>query len=659
MKRILSILLMICLTIPCFLFGGCGKKENQSFSSSSPEESTEEEVNDRLSGIPLEEVPGEYLVKQAKSEYKIVAKRNPGRDLATAISELQFFFKEATSIELPLVYDDEVTYSADAKYISLGANAYATGAGVSIEGKAVKSEGFYIDTVGKSIVIVGGSDIGTLYGVYGLLEREFHYDFFFTDTYSLDRNVINLPLKKYPSMVENPDIDTLQQNYGYITESTMNNYRAKTSKRTDAVVAVGETVTIHNILYILPPKEFSEEHPKWFTAENLCFTARGDETEYALMIEAAVEKSKIALTQSNALNICIGQPDLVGFCGCEACLAYAAENGGANSSVMIRFCNDLADGIYEWFATEEGKPYSRDLSVFFLAYQSVLASPTNYDIETDTYAPAGITCNEHVGVYFAADNYNFTVDMEHESNQTYVSAMKSWKVVADKFMFWFYDTNFACYMLPYDTFQAKTELYKFAKEMGAVSIFDEAQRHQTGSVAGWSILKCYLETKLRWDVNSNVNKLTEKFFKNCYGEDAEAMYDCYKEFRVLYRQAVAKKETGEIQENISSIFGQLVSRNIWPKSYLEKTLAVYTQALENAEELKEDPVKYAARRKLISSERISTLYLLLNIYMQYSEAEIAQQKAMFKEDLLNTGLTYETPSKTLDAFNAQLGISLY
>ncbi len=652
MKKIISLFLTACITVSCLLFSACRDKEK--------EEEPVAPVGTRLSNILLEEVENEYLVKQAKTDYKIVVKRNPGTDLSSAVSELQFFFKEATTIELPVVYADEVSYTADAKYICLGANDYADGANVKIAGRGVEKEGFLISTVGKSVFIVGGSDIGTLYGVYGFLEREFHYDFFFTDTYSLDRNVIDLSLKKYPDLVENPDIDTLQQNYGYITESTLNNYRYKTSKRTDAVVAVGETVTIHNILHILPVKEFAAEHPLWFTADNLCFTAGGDEAEYEAMIEATFEKSKIALTQSPALNICIGQPDLVGFCSCEHCAAFAAANGGANSSVMIRFCNDLADKIYAWFDEEEGKPYSRDLTVFFLAYQTVLSSPTKYNETTKTYTPAGITCNEHVGVYFAADNYNFTVSKDHEANATYVAAMQSWRAVADKFMFWFYDTNFACYMLPYDTFQAKAELYKMANEMGAVSVFDEAQRHQPGSAPGWSILKAYLESKLRWDVECNINELTRKFFENCYGESAQAIYECYAEFRAIYRQAVAKKDAGELSESVGSIFGQLVTKTIWPKNYLDKCVAVYTEALEKAEKYKEeDPVKYAATCKLISSERISSLYLIFSLYTQYSAEETAAMKEMYKQDLLNTGLVYETPSRALDAFNEKLGISVY
>ncbi len=654
MKRIIALFLILGITLSCFFSISCKDKEIEG------DPTTPTETSGRLSDITLEPVENEFLVKQAKSDYKIVVKRNAGTDLSAAVSELKYFFEEATTIDLPIVYDDEVTYSDSAKYISLGANAYSTAANVSISGKKVKKEGFLITTVGKSIFIIGGADIGTLYGVYGFLGRELNYEFFFTDTYSLDQNVVELTLKKYPNLVENPDIDTLQQNYGYITESTMNNYRYKMSKRTDAVVAVGDTVTIHNILYIIPPSIHGTAHPKWFTADNLCFTAHGDEEEYKAMLDVAVENSKIALKQSDALNICIGQPDLVGFCPCEHCEAFASENGGANSSVMIRFSNDLADKLYAWFETDDGKPYSRDLSVFFLAYQTVLQSPTKLNETTNEYEAAGITCNEHVGVYFAADSYNFTVDINHSANSTFVSAMRSWGAVADKFMYWFYDTNFACYLLPYDTFQAKAELYQFAHDMGAVSVFDEAQRQQLGSAPGWSILKAYIESKLRWDVSLNINEITERFFDNCYGEASDLMYDCYKEFRILYRQLVEKKETGELTENVGSIFGQLVSKNVWQKSQLDRWLAKYNQAFELLEANRpESEAKYKAACKLISSERISTLYLILSLYSEYSNEEIAMQKELYKQDLINTGLLYEGPSGSLDAFNSKIGVSLY
>ena len=75
------------------------------------------------------------------------------------------------------VNDSSLTYSADAKYISFGENAFADGSDVKVT-SAVKGNGYIIKTAGNSVFVKGGQAIGTLFGAYELLNQMFDYMFY-------------------------------------------------------------------------------------------------------------------------------------------------------------------------------------------------------------------------------------------------------------------------------------------------------------------------------------------------------------------------------------------------------------------------------------------------------------------------------------------------
>ena len=61
------------------------------------------------------------------------------------------------------------------------------------------------------------------------------------------------------------------------------------------------------------------------------------------------------------------------------------EKYGTLSSTIIQFLNDLNALIREWFETEEGKVYARDLRIVFLAYNGYEDAPATYNESTGKY----------------------------------------------------------------------------------------------------------------------------------------------------------------------------------------------------------------------------------------------------------------------------------
>ncbi len=632
MKRFILIILAIVTFLTCFSVMGCNDEENKG------------ENNNNNNNRPIDndknvvEETEFNLVSEAKSDYKIVISAEDSAEINFAVKELQLFFKEATSVDLPVVIDSAVTYSEDSHFISLGQNTVSKSAGLGTANKDVKKEGYLIKTVGKSIFIIGGDDFGTVCGVYGFLSREFNYEFYFTDTYDLDRGVIDVKLKDY-DVLDEPDIDRMQAGHSFILSSKDNMFRYRLHERAGEIMPINGNYTVHSIDILLPSGTYGAEHSDWYSANNICFVAHGNSEEYQALINTAFEETKKILKDYPDKEIMyIGQPDNASFCGCDHCKAFVEENGGANSVAILNFCNDLVDKVYAWFETDDGSAYKRDYTIYFLAYQSVLAPPVK---EVDGELVSTFDVSEHVGVLFAADAYNYIESPTHFTNENYYNSMKSWSVVAKKFKFWFYDLNFRKFLLPYDTLRYKSLLYQTAYDMGATSVFDEANRQYSIASFGWSYLKVYLESKMRWDVNADLTALTEKFFNACYGSAADTMLSTYYDYRAYYELVVQRWNAGEISANMQSIFSpDGDSAAVWDKKALTKWLDNYEIALQQAKAGAIDDAEYSKIAKMISTERISYLSIMLNNYSgMLTDADYKKYVSQVEEDLANTGIT--------------------
>ena len=64
------------------------------------------------------------LAKDGKTDYSIVIGTDADKHEKFAAEELQNLFKEATGATMPIKTEDQVSYSEDAKVISIGDNSF-------------------------------------------------------------------------------------------------------------------------------------------------------------------------------------------------------------------------------------------------------------------------------------------------------------------------------------------------------------------------------------------------------------------------------------------------------------------------------------------------------------------------------------------------------
>lgn len=612
----------------------------------------------------------DYLVEKANSNYDIVIASDASETIVTASIELQTLFEEATSIKLDIIRDDGLTHSKDNTYLSIGKNALSESANFTVSATEVKSQGFKIKTIDKTIYMLGATDRGSLYAVYEFLALEFNFEHFFTDVYDIEKNVTDRNLNSY-DVVEIPDIDQMGgPNTGYLQYIPQNANRMRVIPWSGWSIPQNTYNAVHNIMEILPAERFNkpeknpdEYHPDWYVDgdEKLtCFSAHTDledilnpysdpenPTEYDYLLDAFLEVIQNGVKKSDAEIFSISQEDNVSFCPCDYCTEIS-QTYKANSALLVLLCNNLSDKMAEWFETPEGAPYKRDLKILLFAYQETESAPVNYNSKSKTYEPSApeMKCRDNVGVHIAPLGIYSTYDLDYSINQEFTETVISWRALTDKFAFWIYDVNFSHYFYPYDSFVVRQDLYKFLAEAGTMVLNDQGQTQNIGSCTAWDNLKSYLETKLRWDTDADLAALTRRYFDFCYKSAADTMYSLYIQTRAYSNEMKQKFANGEYSGlnagNIGHIFGGINNKQLWAKSTLERWCNEYLTAFEELKQIeKTDPDGYEKAYKMICAEAASPLYILIDLYQDegvYAEQTVKDMKAKFKEYCTDAGI---------------------
>ncbi|MBR4419338.1 MAG: DUF4838 domain-containing protein [Clostridia bacterium] len=626
-----------CLIAVVILFSACfgvpsGPNNNNKDSSNSQtqEESTLTPTVSWNEGTHLfkAEKTDDFIVKNSETSYKIVISQNAGSVVRTAANELIDLLFESTGILFEIIDDQNVTFSESSKYLVLGTNALSESANIVYDYATLKSQGYRIKTVGKSVFMGGSGSYGTLYSVYGFLQHTVNYDYFYTDSWQVDKNLKQIPLYNY-DVTEVPDIEYRDATYGYVTASNQVSNRYRMMTRDTFIIPIGGGIG-HNALGWFGKDENLKTHKDWFNdpvkPTQPCYTAHGNAEEWQLMVEYAVNNLKQALMLDREKEVvlfcCEDNSDT---CNCEPCKLKKAQYG-SDSGAMLEVINAIKRGIDEWF-NGEGSEYKRELTISFYAYLGYEQAPSG-----------GIVCEEGVVPYIALIHADYMVSLLHEDNKSSYGMVEEWKAISNDIHFYYYDTNYSYYFTPYNTFDSMQDNYKYAAVSGSSCMHNLGQPNQTGISTGFSTLKVYLQSKLGWNVNSDLNVYTDKFFKGYFDVASESMRKYFDEYRL---HAVIQHDLLGYN-GYNTIYRNPLTRELWPKNLLERWIGYVDQAMESISIYEEsNPKLYKALYGHISAERINLYYLYVELYgTDASETVIASYKKAVKNDANSLGLKY-------------------
>lgn len=199
-------------------------------------------------------------------------------------------------------------------------------------------------------------------------------------------------------------------------------------------------------------------------------------------------------------------------------------------STYIYFMNKVAAKI---------KSASRnDIKPVMLAYHATQDAPVKENADGSlSLVSADMKLDELVTVYYCPIEANYYVPFDYggdaarndgtpsvkERNALALKNLRGWGMVAENVMYYFYMEHFPWhYMEFYDIFGSIQDNFRFAAENGGISMYNLGQFNESVS-SGFSRLKEYVNAKLMWNVNENVDKLIDGFFKNYFGVASKQM----------------------------------------------------------------------------------------------------------------------------------------
>ena len=620
-KKLISLFLVL---TSIFSFVACnvnGDENSESLTSSDSE-----------SGVQSTEYT---LLSNGATDYEVLYPANATSIEKIAVDEFVSFFKEATNVEIRTISDDKMV--ADGKYISVGYTELLKQTGLTYGVEELKIDGFKLKTVGDDMLVFGASDYGTLYGVYEALGYLFDFEYFYNDTYRLNKGVTSLNTLDF-DVVEIPDIEYRATGYGSLSSNNLDCYRLRMRPYPEFFIPIDGVVFHNSIRYVQNSPDFNST---WLSSsgDQLCYTAGGDEEELQKMLNASLETLKRHLVRYPITNVVTYTiEDNHNFCSCDACRDVISQYDGANSSVVILYLNRLNEMVQEWFNSEEGKPYARDLDIVFFAYNATTEAPVVFNEETQKYEGInGLKLDKGVSVMYAPIAADFTTDLTQGNNAQYYKIAKQWSDISNNMYLWLYSTNFSYYLVTYDSFDGIAENYKIAKEVKTRWIFDQAQWNEYGFSTGWSNLKSYINAKLSWDTTLDVDVLIDEFFTTYFGPAEKEMREFFSQSRVL---TTYNKEYNRLG-GLRSIYQNVLVEKFWPKSILTDWLDLCEQALQKIEPLQQtNPALYRNYYKHIAGERLSVYYMFISLYSYNTSKEvITSYQTQFKFDAESCGLT--------------------
>ncbi|MBR2498605.1 MAG: DUF4838 domain-containing protein [Clostridia bacterium] len=579
---------------------------------------------------------GENLTNVANSgidgntdDYRIVIPENADGNERTAAHELQKFVEEATSIRIPIIRDNANFNVTDGvKYFSVG-NTSTTkfSARENIDLTNAKDNGYVIKTQGDVIYLLGKTTFGTSNAVYGYLNEAYGFEYYFTDTYDLTAS--NTVIFGNYNLTVNPDIDSLTgPNVGFVQQNSINRHRFGVNANEELFIPANGSTGVHNVDKIVTESDMAA-HPDWVSTDGgtLCFSARSHGgTEYVAMQNHFLEVIKKGLAQSSANIFLIAQPDNQASCSCSACKGSSWYDKYNTSDVLLRFCNDLVDKVYDWFETTDGQVYSRDFKIYFLAYH------------TTQEPPKEITFNENVGVYVAFDGFYGSYSLTNTTNSSYVTKANSWKTKSNgNFGFWLYDLNADEYAYPYDTSVYRQAFYQQLE--GAKFINEQGQFQHDKNAMTWGNYKNYISSKLRWDSyldSATLTTLTENFFKACYKDAWDEMLGVYNA-QLTYWTSLRNSYSNSY--DLGNIFGKIDTSTYWNKTDVEAWYNGFKNAFTALEGQRAslDTVTYTRIHDMICAEIISPMTMLIELHGYKTNTTFVNE---FKQYVTDSGIRF-------------------
>jgi len=568
------------------------------------------------------------VIDNGQSDYKIVVSDGASNYVRTAAAEIQYFLKESSGYNMEIISDANIEIIKDAKYISVGTNAITEHFKFKVSKDKVGTRGFCIKTKNNIVMINGATELGygTLYGAYEFLSRAVDYECYdpYFGTYVAEMKTVEVPKL---NITDKPDIEYSMYPSGRAEQEQTLAHRMRMEGYTDVLMT--DYGTVHNDFSYLPPKEYLNEHPKWYndptSPKQLCYTAHGDANEYSLMLETISDKMIQMLDKyPEYVNMAFTEQDVQSWCSCETCTAEKNKYGG-NSAVCVKLCNDLAKRIEQHYKDLDQE---REFYIYFFVYMQTEDVPANK--VKNKYVPVddSVRCNSHVVPYIGTMyRQHRKLDFYSEANASAAKLIEGWSSLADHVAVWTYCTCFADYLFPYNSVSCIPNNLEFFKKNKTVMYINNSAYITTET--GFGSLKRFLTYKYAWKTDSDYNTLIDDYFENYYGFAGDVMKKFFNDWMI-----VTQRDNGRGGDIVTC------TKEMYPFAILKRWIDYLDEAVEIIEK------NYTGKKaenyiNAIDTEKVSVYYTMLQFHSDmYSPTDLLNFRKEFKRICEKVGIYY-------------------
>ena len=446
-------------------------------------------------------------------------------------------------------------------------------------------DSFRLKVEGNRLFVTGRGSRGALYGVYELLERYGGCGWFAPWCEDIPRiDAFGVPGDL--DVLENPAFEQRETSWRHVITgknrfAVMQGHpvfgaRMRFNGQWHKDKLYGGTAmpfpkklgVCHTFNELVPPEKHFAAHPEWFSEVDgrrigeraqLCWSNDG------LVKFVAEEVKKRLRDEPDARIVGVSQNDWRNWCRCAKC-AELAEKEGSPSGPNIRFVNAVAE--------EVEKEFPRVL-VETLAYMFTRRPPKT------------IRPRRNVAVCLCSFECSFSVpfaESNHENTVRFVDDVRGWGKICRNLFIYNYTVNFRNYLFPFPNVYAMKSNYRMFLDNGARWIYDQADSN--GHHAEFAELKCYLQSKLMWNPDSDVDLLVDRFMEGYYGAAAQKVRQYFDELYGAFNIKNEHNPDPDAEPSSAGIYGENL-----PQLMDEKLLRWQTLWDEAESDVRNDPAR--------------------------------------------------------------------
>ncbi|WP_416864976.1 MAG: DUF4838 domain-containing protein [Imperialibacter sp.] len=492
------------------------------------------------------------LADKEQTLYRIVVPSAATADEQKAANVLQDYLLQISGAVLPIIEADR---SRSRYEIVLGQNERLGELGLPINLNDLKEDGFLIKTDSLRLIIAGGNEKGTLYGVYSFLEK-----YLGCRMYSPKVKVVPKQATIVLDKIDNlqvPVIGFRDTHYRVTWDKEYTDWHKLDHNAKGGRPDWG--MWVHTFNELVPPDVYYDEHPEYFAMINgkrlptqLCLTNHD-----VLGITIQNLRRKIA-ENPDAKYWSVSQNDNRNFCTCDNCRAIDDREGSPSGSI-IQFVNQVADQF-------------PDKMISTLAYEYGRAAPK-------TLIP-----RDNVNIMLCSiEAYRDKPIEADTASADFVKDVQDWGKIAKDIIVWDYVIQFNHLISPFPNLHTLKPNIQFFAKNGVNALFEQGNREVGGEFAA---LRAYLLSKLMWNPEEDVALLMNDFLNGYYGAAAKPIQQYIDE--MTQAQAASSQPL--------RIFG---SPNEASTSYLSPVLMDrYAELFDQAEKLVADSAQLLERVRI-------------------------------------------------------------